>query len=287
MADVVNDSAAPAAVPSKHEEQALVVARRRAEEKVPRHKFGLAYLLLAAVLGAAVGLAVVFATRDDHKSTPIGARWSKWRPATTGTRGVREIAAYVSPHYHLENGAQLVGVAAGPMLVPTEQGQIPVSAILVGSGTAGVIQQRIEVAQPQAGVFYQMCGGGPRCAIKGESTLLRGQLLFREALELGLYTFRYLPEADNIVVFLPPPTGVTSTSPYFQRALYLPRAALASRLSVPLESALPPGTTAMSPTKIPKGEGLAINGMIEGRVFHYEYQPAPDQGVFLTLSPLP
>ena len=57
---------------TKREEQALVIARRQAETKVPRHRFGIAYLLLAAVLGAGVGLFVVFLS-DNGKSG--GQQW--------------------------------------------------------------------------------------------------------------------------------------------------------------------------------------------------------------------
>jgi len=284
VAEAVSEQPAARGRPTEPE----LVARRRAQESVPRHRFGIAYLILAAIVGAAVGLAVVVGTRDDSKAAKPGAAWSAWRPVSTGTLGVREIARHVSSRYHLSNGAQLVGVAAGPMVVRTsEQGVLPVSAILIRSGSAGVTSDRIDVEFPQAGVFYQMCGGQPpQCTIPGTSTHKRVQLLLREALELSLYTFRYLPEADNVLVFLPPPQGATPQDPNFQRLVFLPRAALTSEVSLPLRTALPPGTTTMTPDRLTPAQGRMADSLTAGRVFHYDYQQAADQSVFIVLSPL-
>lgn len=284
MADVVTEH--QPVVPTKREEEALILARRRAEAKVPRHRFGIAYLCLAALIGAAVGVTILLVTQDDS-SKPTGPAWSAWAPSATGTLGVRQIAREIAPRYHLTDGKQLVGVVAGPMVIPSDNGPIPVSAILIGSGRAGVAQQRIDVSIPEAGVFYQMCGTGQRCAIPGNPTIKRGQLVFREGIELALYTFHYLPQADNVLVFIPPPAGVDTNSPYFHRVLWLPREALTTELSVPLSRALPPGTTTITPDKLPVGQGNAINGLVAGRVFHYEFQQASDNSVFVVLTPLP
>lgn len=282
MAEVVSEQPARGR-PTEPE----LVARRRAQESVPRHRFGIAYLILAAVVGAAVGLAVVLGTRDDsHKKAGGGVAWSAWRPVSTGTLGVREIARYIAPKYRLSSGAQLVGVVAGPMVVPTEQGLLPVSAILIKSGKAGVAGERIDVDFPQAGVFYQMLGTGDQGAIPGTATAQRGQLVRREALELALYTFRYLPEADNVLVFLPPPQGVAQQDPNFHRLVFLPRPALSSELSLPLKASLPPGTTTMTPERLSAGQARIVDDVTAPRTFHYEFQQAADQSVFVVLSPL-
>ena len=55
------------------------------------------------------------------------------------------------------------------------------------------------------GVTYEMDGLGPLKSIPGQSSEERFQLLQREALELALYTFRYLPEVQQVVTKLPPP----------------------------------------------------------------------------------
>jgi hypothetical protein len=266
-------------------EQPTPLARPKAEPSVSRRRFGIAYLVLAAIVGVAVGLLVVFATGDDsHKSTPKA--WSSWAPQATGTLGVREIARHVSSQYHLENGALFTSVIAGPTEIESSQGPIPVSAILLRSGKAGVRQERIDIAFPEAGVFYQLAGTGQNRTIPGRATLARGQLVRREALELALYTFRYLPQADYVLAFLPPPTGVSPQSPLFNRVVFLSRSSVAAELQRPLKDTLPPGETKMTPTKLAPAQANAIEALTAGRVFHWDFQQAVDQSALLVLSPV-
>ena len=63
-------------------------------------------------------------------------------------------------------------------------------------------------------IAYNLCGiGGSNCAIgTGKPSANRLLLLRREALELALYTFRYISGVQNVVAILPPSrTQVTST----------------------------------------------------------------------------
>ena len=55
------------------------------------------------------------------------------------------------------------------------------------------------------GVTYEIDGLGPLKSIPGKGSAERLQLIQREALELALYTFRYLPEVQQVVTKLPPP----------------------------------------------------------------------------------
>jgi hypothetical protein len=272
LADIVSEQPAP-------------LARPKPEPSVSRRKFAVAYLALAAIVGAAVGLLVVFATEDNGTSTK-GAAWSTWKPASTGTLGVREIARHVSSRYHLENGALFTSVVAGPMQIESSQGPIPVSAILVRSGRAGVAQERIDIAFPAAGVFYQLVGSGTNRSIPGQATLARGQLVRREALELALRTFHSMPQADYVLAFLPPAAGVSQQSPLFNRAVFLPRTALAAELRLPLKDALPPGEVTMTPSRLGASQANEIERLTAGRVFHYDFQQAADQGVLVVLSPV-
>jgi hypothetical protein len=272
LADIVSEQPAP-------------LARPKPEPSVSRRKFVVAYLVLAAIVGAAIGLLVVFATDDDGSST-TGQIWSTWTPHTTGTLGVREIARHVSGQYHLENGALFTSVIAGPMQIESSQGPIPVSALIVRSGKAGVAQERIEIAFPEAGVFYQLVGAGANRSIPGQASLVRGQLVRREALELALYTFHTMPQADYVLAFLPPPAGVSEQSPLFNRAVFLPRSALSAELQRPLKDALPPGETTLTPSRLNKVQANEIERLTAGRVFHYDFQQAADQSVLVVLSPV-
>ena len=271
MADVVSEERTP-------------LARPAPEPSVSRHRFGIAYLVLAAILGAAVGLVVVFATRDNghHQTRP----WSSWTPHTTGTLGTREIARHVSAQYHLQNGSLLTAVVGGPMEIESSQGPVPVSAILVRSGKAGVRQERIDVDFPAAGVFYQLVGAAPDRSIPGKATLARGRLVRREALELALYTFHYLPQTDYVLAFLPPPAGASQQSPLLNRAVFLPRSALARELKLPLKDALPPGEVDITPAKLSAAQGNGIEAATAGRVFRWEFQPSANQAALVVLSPI-
>jgi hypothetical protein len=266
-------------------EQPQPLARPRPEPVVSRRKFGAAYLALAAIIGAAVGLVVVFSTRNDSHSKSVA--WSGWAPLTTGTLGAREIARHVSTQYRLPNGALLTSVIAGPMVIESSQGEIPVEAILVRSGTAGVTQERIDIAFPTAGVFYQLVGTGPGKSIPGTATKLRGQLVLREVVQLALTTFHNMPQADYILAFLPPPAGVAQTSPIYSRAVLLSRKDLRDELSVPLSQALPPGDVKLTANRFSPAMGNAIDGITTGHVFHYDFQQAANNGVLVVLSPLP
>ncbi len=271
MADVVSEEPTP-------------LARPEPQPTVSRHRFGIAYLILAAIVGAAVGLGVVLATRDDgHQQVQA---WSSWTPRTAGTLGVREIARHVSSQYHLENGALFTSVIAGPTQIESSQGPIPVSAILVRSGKAGVGQERIDIAFPQAGVFYQLAGTAPNRSIPGRATLSRGQLVRREALQLALTTFHSMPQADYVVAFMPPPAGVSQQSPLYNRAVLLPRAAFGPELRRPLKEALPPGEVKMTPSTLTPEQANGIEALTAGRVFHWDFQQAPDQSALLVLSPV-
>lgn len=271
MADIVSEQPAP-------------LARPKPQPSVSRHKFAVAYLALAAIVGAAVGLVVVFASDDSGTSTK-GQAWSSWSPSTTGTLGVREIARHVSSQYHLENGALFTAVVAGPMQIESSAGPVRVSAILVRSGKAGVREERIDVAFPVSGVFYQLAGTAQNRSIPGQATLARGQLVRREALELAFYTFHSMPQTDYVVAFMPPPAGVPQQSPLFNRAVLLPRSAFGPELQRPLKDVLPPGEVKITPSTLTSPQANGIEALTAGRVFHWDFQQAADQSALLILSP--
>ena len=64
-------------------------------------------------------------------------------------------------------------------------------------------------------IAFNLCGiGSDNCTIgvgKSSSPSLRLLLLKREALELALYTFKYISNTDNVVAILPP--GTTKSTP--------------------------------------------------------------------------
>ena len=63
------------------------------------------------------------------------------------------------------------------------------------------------------GVLYRLDGLGPNGSILGgKASAARLKLVHREALELALYTFRYLPDVKQVVTLLPSPPPTKSRS---------------------------------------------------------------------------
>ena len=68
--------------------------------------------------------------------------------------------------------------------------------------------------------MYSFCGLGTHCSIAtGQPSQTRGQLVRREALETALYTFKYIPAINSVIVFMPPQQDIPNqtTVLFFQR----------------------------------------------------------------------
>lgn len=170
-----------------------------ANRNAPRFQF------LFGALGALSVAAVALAIALLRAPAPAPERpWSGWKPANNGVDPAQQIAAYLAPQYRLDDGKQIVQVSGGP---PTLKGQ-PLTLGVVHSG-------QTPAALEGNNVLYQLCGDGTDCSIKeGKPSTERALLLAREALELALYTFRYVSGANQVVVTIPPPppSGSTKTS---------------------------------------------------------------------------
>lgn len=182
--------------------------------------FGALVMVVAAFI-------VVENTSEDTKL--IDLTWSQFRPLEDGPdAGSREISDYVGRQYRLGNGEQLVAVTGGPMELQGLPINIALRAPLADGGDIDLL--------PGTGVLYRMCGLGPTCSIeKGKASTARHLLLRRQALELALYSFKYLKDVDNAVVFLPPPPGRQA-----DQALWFSKDELRAELSRPLQLTLPP-----------------------------------------------
>ena len=157
-----------------------------------RASIALGVLVALGVLAVAVVVAALAgrAARDDPATG-----WSDWRPGASGADGAQQIADHVSPAYHLPDGRQLVSATGGKLAVA----DLPVHVAL----RANPSSSRVSIVRGSA-VMYTLCGLGPRCSIRtGKASPQRMLLLRREALEMALYSFRYL-DVDNVVALLPP-----------------------------------------------------------------------------------
>jgi hypothetical protein len=236
-----------------------------AVESPHRARFG---LILGGLVGlglAAVVLLVLTLAGRDSPSSDIA--WSNWRPSTDDKYlAAREIADHVGREYRLDDGTQLVDVKSGPIAI----NDIPLTVTVHQQTEKGDI-----LRVGDKGIWYVLNGLGERGSIaRGTPSAARLALVKREALELALYTFRYVHDVDHVVTLLPPPppnatavptakakqgakaqatptptptptaTPAASTSPIGQQmpAMLFRPEQLASQLSLPLGLTLDPNT---------------------------------------------
>src|SRR5439155_10397198 len=122
--------------------------------------------------------------------------WSSWRPDTQGLLGAREISLRIAPNYTGSDGAQLVAVQPHGAQV---QG-LRLEAIGVRRlNSGGQIDPYIGMFRSDNTLIYAFCGLQTNCGIQGDSTANRERSLRRAALELSLYSFKYLKGVDQVV----------------------------------------------------------------------------------------
>jgi hypothetical protein len=251
-----------------------------------RSRFGLVFgaLLGLAIATVAIGAAVYVATGGGN-GAPDG--WSKWKPdADDGVGAAKEIASHVGKHYRLANGTQIVGVQAGPL----EVFDVPLEVALRTAPQGGDIDF-IE----GNGLMYTLNGLGPKGSVRGgKPSEARHLLLRREALELALYTFRYVKDVDLVVALLPPKppdekksgtAAASTTDETPTQALFFRPGDLEPQLEIPLRATIPPATP--RPETIPPVESRRIDALTRSNLFLASFQQGQDQKAFLVLDRLP
>jgi hypothetical protein len=159
-----------------------------------RNRFGFLLGALGGIfIAAALVLVVVVSTDrgDGSADEGLAPNWSAWQPSDTSLEGgAAQIAEKVGHEYRHPDGKQLALVTGAPLDANV--------ALRAASGNVTVIDD--------PGVLYKMNGFGPNGSIKGGTpSQARLKIVHREALELALYTFRYLPDVKQVVTLLPPP----------------------------------------------------------------------------------
>ena len=195
-------------------------------------RFALVYAGLGLVLAGSVAAFAVFAVWPSlHPS----AKWSSWRPHSAGPIVMaKSIADHVGAEYRFVSGGQLVAVVASAPAVTSGTQTVGIVAVATRSRVGG--KQSVRPLTPGATLMYTLCGLGSRCAIaSGTPSEARGQLVRREGLEVALYTFKYIPSVDSVLVYMPPAQGA-ATAPI----LYFTKDSLSGRLNIPLKDTLLP-----------------------------------------------
>jgi hypothetical protein len=237
-------------------------------------RFVLVYGALALVLAAAAVGLVLILTTSQHKTGPI---WSSWKPVGNDPQVLTDqIAQHVGGEYRFSDGKAIVGIQATAPTVAT----LPVAAVEL-RGQASV-QGSIIVHRTDHAWQYQLCGGGTACSIsRGKPSGPRGAVIRREAFELALYTFKYVPAVDSVIAMLPPAPPVTTSSKRY--ILYVRRADLKSELVQPLRASLP--RTAPLKLKTPTLKAAAIDTIATKSLFAYQPEQLQDGTVILVLDP--
>jgi hypothetical protein len=291
------DAALPAAV--------AMTQRRSSERESSPHslKFRAA---TATLVGIAIGAVVIALTilAGTGGGGP-SAQWSSWKPIDNGTLGAREIADHIAPFYRISAVDQLAVVTVANISnstapttssssVPSNGMQVAVrsdpssSAVSVLSGST---------------IGYNLCGiGGANCTIAvGQPSADRLLLLRREALELALYTFKYISGVQNVIAILPPghtqptltakpPSSSKPTAQSVDIALLFLRDELKPWLSQPLSSTFPeqfpPTVPELGLWKQTPEAGLVDQITARG-LFSEHVVQAQDGSNLIVLDPLP
>jgi hypothetical protein len=242
-------------------------AASRTTDSPYQSRFQLIFGILLGVGLAAIVATVLVLTGGRSGEDQAAVSWAPWHPsASDGQEAVNQIAEHVGQRYTLPSGNQLVGVRGGPL----ELARLPVTVAVEQQGSVKILDEK--------GVLYNLCGLGLNCSIKeGKPTIARSLVLRREALELALYTFRYIKNVDQVVVILPPKKGAKPSY-----AMFFRRGDVDASLNRPLAATLP-GTPPVPPN-VPKAQQMFIDRLTSNNLFAYQPQEGGDAHIYLVLS---
>ncbi len=273
-------------------------------------RFRTATAILVGLAIGAIVIAVAVTVASGGSTAAKSAPWSSWSPPESGTGAARDIADHIAPFYRVSSVDQLAVVTVVNLQSAAASAA---QASAAANGTTPPASSGLQVAvHPSATssamsllggntIAYNLCGiGGQNCAIGvGTPSSSRLLLLRREALELALYTFKYIHSVDNVVAILPPghstqtsaltkslPTSDLSTKP-LNMAILFGRQEVATLLKTPLSATLPeqfpPTVSGMSAA--PEA-GLVDQATAPG-LFSEQLQQTQDGSNLIVLNPLP
>jgi hypothetical protein len=197
------DHAAPAAAsPAASVRPDRSATRRAGSPHSRKFMFATAALVGIALGALTIAVLVLLSSSGTASSSPP---WSAWKPPDTGLAGEREIAGEVAPFYRASPASQLAVVTVQNVAAATS-GSPSGTELAVRDPKTGTV-----AAISGNSAVYNLCGLGPGCTVTpARPSAARLLLLRREALELALYSFRYIGGVNNVVVILPP--GRTTTT---------------------------------------------------------------------------
>jgi hypothetical protein len=297
----VAEARLPGALGRSHER----TDRRRSSPHAGKFRAALALLIGLAIGAVAVSVTVLTTGSRGGPSVP----WSSWKPTDSGTAGASEIADHLAPLYRISGTNQLAVVTVAKL----GSSSSAAAASVAGTGGGGSGSSGLQVAvrpDPNSSavsllnghtIAYNLCGlGSSNCSIGvGTPSTNRLLLLRREALELALYTFKYIGGTDNVVAILPPghtvtsctglcpkPNQKTTTKPVDLALLFLHdelRPLLAQPLAATFPEPFPPTVDQVAGApESPLVEQITARGMFDENV-----QQAQDGSSLIVLNPVP
>jgi hypothetical protein len=281
-AAAVADAEEPAAAPA--------VDTPRYSRYSARFQFLLGALIAVGAAAIVLLVAVVVGGKDDNTiALRSGPAWSAWQPTASGVDAANQIAEHVGREYRLPNGQQLVGVTGGAL----ELGDLPVTIAIQQPAAQGGNIDFVD----GSGVLYRMCGThGLDCAIGGTPSPNRHLLLRREALELALYSFRYLGVSETVVLMPPGQLQPTAAASSTLTAKKAPSQALLFRRSeADVQSAIIHPLVSTLTQETPSIAGVSraadariVSALTNTKIFDSKFQLAnQDLRAFLVLDPHP
>jgi hypothetical protein len=212
--------------------------------------------------------------------------WSRWHPTAVGVDAARQIAEHVGHEYHQLDDRQLVIVTGGPVAV----GALPATIAIQQPADQG---GDIDLLDGSA-VLYRMSGTHDRKGhVAGKPSPNLHLLLRREALELALYSFRYLGVSDAVVLLPPgvlsPDTPVTKAAGAQTQALLFRRseADLQTAIVRPLAKTLARTTPSIAGVTTSR-DATVVTKLTNAKLFDSRIQiDSQDLSAFLLLNPHP
>jgi hypothetical protein len=256
-----------------------------------RARFGfLTGVLAGCAVAATVLLALLLTGGDGARKgggEDLAAGWSTWHPKSTDTLiGAREIADAIEGNYRDAKSKQLAKVTGGPIAL----GVVPLSVAIPSDGEFKVLDG--------TGIQYTLGGFGEKGRLKGtEPSRARHRLLRREALELSLYSFRYLPEVTMVVALLPPAPKAEQVHPkpkggkakaaakapaYQEQAIFFRPGDLKQELAVPLSATMAPKPPKLD--ELTGEEARRIDTLTLSNLFTYDRVQQQDGRAYLVLE---
>jgi hypothetical protein len=289
---------------------AVHVSSERGDRRLSSPHAGKFRAALALLIGLAIGaiaVAVVVLTTGSRSGQSVP--WSAWKPTDSGNLGASEIADHVAPLYRISGTNQLSVVTVANL----GSSSAAASASVAGSGPGGSASPGLQIAvrpDPSSStlsllsghtIAYNLCGiGSSNCAIGvGTPSTNRLLLLRREALELALYTFKYISGTDNVVAILPPghttqsctglcpkPNQRTTTKPINIALLFL-HDELRPWLEQPLAATLPEPFPPTVDQIASAPEASLVEQITARGMFTENIEQAQDGSNLIVLNPLP